>query len=48
MKDRLKDAAKEADKEKALKDVAEATAKEKTIVAENVEARAREVERARV
>lgn len=48
MKDRLKDAAKEADKEKALKDVAEATAKEKTISTENAEARAREVERARV
>lgn len=48
MEDRLKDATKEADKEKALKDVAEATAKEKTIAAENAEARAREVERARV
>lgn len=48
MEDRLKDAAKEADKEKALKDVAEATVKENTIAAENAEARAREVERARV
>ena len=45
MKDRLKDAAKEVDTEKALKDVAEATTKEKASVAKNAGARAQEAER---
>lgn len=45
MEDRLKDAAKEVDTEKALKDVAEATAKKKASVAKNAEARAQEAER---
>ena len=38
MEDGLKDAAEEADKEKALKDVAEATTKEIFTVVENAEA----------
>ena len=46
MEDRLKVAAEEADKEKALKDVAEATMKEKFTVVENAEAWAQEAERA--
>lgn len=47
MENRLKDAVEEADKEKALKDVAEATAKEKVTATENAEAWVWEVERAR-
>ena len=54
MKDRLKDAAEEADKERALKDVAEATAKQKVATvkdkvttAENTEARAQGTEKDR-
>ncbi|KAL0000705.1 hypothetical protein SO802_014486 [Lithocarpus litseifolius] len=38
MKDKLKDAVEEVDKEKALKDVAEATVKEKVTAAKNAEA----------
>lgn len=38
MKDRLKDAAEKADKEKDLKDITEATAKEKTTAAKNAKA----------
>ena len=52
MEDRLKDAAEEADKERALKDVVEATAKQKVATAkdkvttaENTKARAQGVER---
>lgn len=45
MEDRLKDATEEADKERALKDIAEAAAKEKVIAAENAKARAQGVER---
>ena len=52
MEDRLKDAAEKADKERALKDVAEATAKQKVVTAkdkvttmENTKARAQGVER---
>jgi len=45
MEDRLKDAAKEVDTEKALKDVAEATTKEKASLAKNAGARAQEAER---
>ena len=40
------DATDEIDKEKALKDVVEATTKEKAYMAENAKARAQEVERA--
>ena len=47
MEDRLMDATDEIDKEKALKDVVEATTKEKAYMAENAKARAQEVERAR-
>lgn len=47
MEDRLKDAAEEADKERALEDVAEAIVMEKLIAAENVEARVWGAERAR-
>lgn len=47
MEDRLKDAAEKADKERALKDVAEATVMEKLIAAENVEAKVWGAERAR-
>lgn len=46
MEDRLRGAAEEVDKEKALKEVAEATVKEKGTVAENAEERARTAERA--
>lgn len=46
MEDRLKDVAEEVDKEKALKDVTEATVKEKTTAAKNVKARAWEAKRA--
>ena len=46
IEDRLKGAAEEANKEKALKEVAEATTKEKGTAVENAEERARAVERA--
>lgn len=46
MEDRLKDATEEADKERTFKDVAEATAKEKIMTVENIEARAQGAERA--
>ena len=46
MEDRLMDATDEIDKEKALKDVVEATTKEKAYMAKNAKARAQEVERA--
>ena len=44
IEDRLKDAAEKADKEKALKDIVEATTKEKVTTVKNAEARARGVE----
>ena len=44
----MKKAVDEADQEKALKDVAKATAKDKGKATEDAEKRAREVERARV
>lgn len=47
MEDRLKDAAEEADKERALEDVAKAIVMEKLIATENVEARVWGAERAR-
>lgn len=46
MQDRLKNAAVEADKEKALKEFAEATARGKGTATENAKERARVVERA--
>lgn len=46
MEDRLKDAAEEVDKEKALKEVAEATVKDKDKAVENVEEQTRVAERA--
>ena len=46
MEDRLKDATEEADKERALKEVAEATVKDKEKVMENVEEQIRAVEKA--
>ena len=46
MEDRLKDAAEEADKERALKEVAEATVKDKEKVMENVEEQIRAAEKA--
>ena len=45
MEDELKDAVEEANKERALKDVVEATAKEKGIASENAKAQAQGVER---
>ena len=47
IEDRLKGAVEEANMEKALKEVAKATTKEKGTVVENVEERARAVEKAR-
>lgn len=47
MEDRLKDIAEEADKETALKDVAEATIKEKPTATKSAKAWARGVERDR-
>lgn len=46
MKDQLRGAAEEADKEKALKEVAEATTKEKGTIAEKAEERATTADRA--
>ena len=46
LKDWLKEAAKDADQERALKDVIVATAKDKGKIAEGVEKRKREVEKA--
>ena len=46
MEDQLKNAAEEANKEKALKEVVEATAREKTTATKNAEERARVAERA--
>lgn len=48
IKDRLKEAAEKADREKALKDIVEATTKDKGKAAEDAEKRAREVEKAQV
>ena len=45
MEDELQDAVEEANKERALKDVVEATAKEKVIASENAKAQAQGVER---
>jgi len=45
IEDRLKGAAEEANKEKALKEVVEATMKEKGTAVENAEEQARAVER---
>ena len=45
MEDELKDAVKEANKERALKDIVEATTKEKVIASESAKAQARGVER---
>lgn len=46
IKDRLKEAAEKADREKALKDIVEATTKDKGKAAEDAKKRAREAERA--
>ena len=46
IKDRLKEAAEKADREKALKDIVEATTKDKVKAAEDAKKRAREAERA--
>ena len=46
IKDRLKEAAKEANREKTLKDIAEATKKDKGKATEDAKKRAREAERA--
>ena len=48
MEDRLKSATEEADKEKALKEVAEATAREKSVAIQNAEERARIAEGTRI
>lgn len=48
MENRLKNAVEEVDKEKALKDVAKATVKEKVTATKNAEELEREAERARV
>ena len=45
VEDELQDAVEEANKERALKDVVEATAKEKVIASESAKAQARGVER---
>jgi len=46
MEDRLKSATEEGDKEKALKEVSEATVREKSTATENIEERARVAEKA--
>ena len=48
MEDRLRSAAEEANKEKALKEVAKAIAKEKSTTIETIKERAREVERVHI
>ena len=47
LEDRLKEAAKDANQERALKDVVVAMAKDKERAAENAEKKARDVEKAR-
>lgn len=48
MEDRLRSAAEEANKEKALKEVAKAIVKEKSTTIETIKERAREVERVHI
>ena len=48
MKDRLKSAVKEADKEKALKEVAKDTVRERNVAVENAKEKARATEGARI